>query len=38
MNTFNAGSLFRRIAVALDDSMQSSQALQTAAELAASLR
>ena len=38
MNTFNAGSLFRRIAVALDDSMQSSQALQTAAELAASLQ
>mgnify|MGYP001819511065 CR=1 FL=1 len=38
MNNGNAAALFRRITVALDDSMQSSQALQEAAELAASLQ
>jgi len=38
MNTGNAGTIIRRVAVVLNASMQSSQALQAAAELAASLQ
>lgn len=38
MNKVNAGTIIRRVAVALDASAQSSQAMQAAAELAASLQ
>ena len=38
MNNGNAENIFRRVAVALDASLQSSQALQAAAEMAASLQ
>ena len=38
MNTGSAGTIIRRVAVVLNASMQSSQALQAAAELAASLQ
>ena len=38
MNAGNAETIIRRVAVALDASLQSSQAMQVAAELAASLQ